>query len=338
MVISLLINASLVIVATAIIWKSSDRLEQASQRIADQYGLPEIVKGAVLTAVGSSFPELSSVLLATIVHGEFELGVSAIVGSAIFNILVIPSCSVFFGSRLTVNRELVYKEAQFYLIAVSVLLLTFSFAVIYHRVPGDAIQGSFTRRLAVIPIGLYAIYLFMQFQDAKDDRTEVKQVSHIGVEWFALLASMIIVAVGVEILIRACLQLGELFDTPPFLWGLTVIAAGTSLPDLFMSVKAAGKGMSVTSLSNVLGSNTFDLLIAVPLGVMLGGAVTINFSRAAPMMGCLTFATIVMFVLMRHRMELARKDATILMLVYLAFVIWIALESSGVSSVLRLVR
>lgn len=336
MVPSLLSNAALVCIATAVIWKSSDRLERASQRIADHYGLPEIVKGAVLTAVGSSFPELSSVLLATLVHSEFELGVSAIVGSAIFNILVIPSCSVFFGSRLTVNRELVYKEAQFYLIAVSVLLLTFSFAVIYHRVPGEIIQGSFTRLLATIPIGLYVIYLYLQFQDSQDEPTSEAPAKNIHVEWLALLGSMIVVAIGVEMLIRACLSLGELFGTPPFLWGLTVIAAGTSLPDLFISVKAAGKGMSVTSLSNVLGSNTFDLLIAVPLGVMLGGAVTINFSRAAPMMGCLTFATVVMFVLMRHRMVLGRRDATKLMLVYFGFVLWMAMESFGLSSVLRL--
>lgn len=338
MLVALLFNLALIAIATAIIWKSSERLEAASQNIADYYGLPEIIKGAVITAVGSSFPELLSVLLATVIHGEFELGVSAIVGSAIFNILVIPACSVFFGAKLIANRELVYKEAQFYLISVAVLLLTFSFSVIYFPVPGDVIQGQFTRTLALIPIGLYVIYLFLQYQDAQDDRMapEHGSVSSVGREWVSLVGSMVVVALGVEMLIRAALQLGDLFNTPSFLWGLTVIAAGTSLPDLFISVTAARKGMSVTSLSNVLGSNTFDLLIAVPVGVLVAGTVVINFSRAAPMMGCLTFATIVMFVLMRHRMALSRGDAWALMMVYAAFVIWAGMETFGVTHVLLL--
>ena len=257
----------------------------ASGRLATHYDLPEIVRGAVVTAIGSSFPELSSVVLATLVHGQFELGVSAIVGSAIFNILVIPSISVLLGGgRLSTNRTLIYKEAQFYLIAVAVLLLTFSLAVIYHRVPGDAINGLFTRALAVIPIALYGIYLFLQYQDTKDHQSSKEtKVAHIPIrrEWFALIASMTIVALGVELLIR-CDRPRRHHATPAFLWGLTVIAAGTSLPDLFISVKASRQGKDVASLSNVLGSNTFDLLIAVPVGVLLGGAVVINFSTPFP--------------------------------------------------------
>ncbi len=324
--------------ATWIIWKSSDRLDVASGRLATHYNLPEIVRGAVVTAIGSSFPELSSVVLATLVHGQFELGVSTIVGSAIFNILVIPSMSVLLGDgRLTTNRTVIYKEAQFYLIAVAILLLTFSLAVIYHRVPGDAISGVFTRGLAAIPITLYGMYLFLQYQDTKDHQlTGESKVPDVPIrrEWFALISSMTIVALGVELLIRCAIGLGDIMHTPAFLWGLTVIAAGTSLPDLFISVKASRQGKDVASLSNVLGSNTFDLLIAVPVGVVLGGAVVINFSNAVPMMSCLTVATIAVFVLMRQDLELTRRNAVLLLSLYALFIIWIALESFGLVSLL----
>jgi cation:H+ antiporter len=80
---------------------------------------------------------LSSVVISTLVHGEFELGVSAITGSAIFNILVIPAFAALLGGRLAANRELVFKEALFYPIAVAVLLLTLSFAVIYYPIPDE---------------------------------------------------------------------------------------------------------------------------------------------------------------------------------------------------------
>ncbi|MDY6777428.1 MAG: sodium:calcium antiporter, partial [Candidatus Nanohaloarchaea archaeon] len=81
----------LAVVATGVVWWGSDHLERSSEKLSIHYGLPAIVHGAIIAAIGSSFPELSSTVISALVHGEFELGVAAIVGSAIFNILVIPS-------------------------------------------------------------------------------------------------------------------------------------------------------------------------------------------------------------------------------------------------------
>ena len=86
-------------------------------------------------------------------------------------------------------------------------------------------------------------------------------------------------------LVRAATGFGDLFDTLSFVWGLTVVAAGTSLPDAFVSVQAARRGEGVTSLANVLGSNTFDLLVAVPTGVLVAGTAAIDFAATVPMMG-----------------------------------------------------
>lgn len=338
MLLSLLALIGLAIVATIMIWLSSDRLELASVRIAEHYGLPEVVKGAVITAIASSFPELSSVILATTIHGEFELGVSAIVGSALFNILVIPAASVIFGRPLVADHSIVYKESLFYMIAISVLLLTFSFSVIYAPTEGPGLSGYLTRPLALIPVGLYAVYLFIQYEDTRDHQRTVKTThkTAIGREWLMLLFCMGLVAGAVELLIYSALELGELFRTPALLWGLTIIAAGTSLPDLFISIKAARKGYAVASLSNVLGSNTFDLLIAVPVGVLIAGSAVIDFQDAAPMMGLLTAATIAMFILMRLNMRLGRREAAILLSLYGVFVIWVTLESFGITDLLNL--
>lgn len=324
----------------AITWLASDRLESSSLKLARHYRLPEIVTGAVITAVGSSFPELSSVVIATLVHGEFELGVAAIVGSAIFNILVIPAASVLCSDRsLKATRAVVFKETQFYLISVAVLLLSFSFAVIYHPIEGEQIQGEFTRGLALIPVSLYGIYLFIQWLDTTDhqaatETSKVDLLSHPIKQWAILLLSMIVIAIGVELLIRGAISLGKELGTPTFLWGLTVVAAGTSLPDMLISIKAARAGRSESSLANVLGSNIFDLLIAVPVGVLLAGSIPINFSHAAPMMGCLTLATVVFFVMLRRHFELDRQESIILLLVYIVFVAWMAMETFGFSSVL----
>ncbi|WP_049936136.1 hypothetical protein [Haloplanus natans] len=97
-----------------------------------------LATGVWYAAVGSSMPELSSTVLATLLHGQFDLGVGAIVGSAVFNILVIPAAATLSRRReLEASRTLVYKEAQFYMLAVSVLFLTFAFAVIYDPAAGN---------------------------------------------------------------------------------------------------------------------------------------------------------------------------------------------------------
>ena len=322
-------------IATLVVWKGSDVLEGSSEQLAAYYELPGIVQGAIIAAVGSSFPELSSTVLSTLLHGQFDLGVAAITGSAIFNILVIPGVSALAGSgNLKSSRDLVYKEAQFYMVSVAVLLLTFSFAVIYYPVPGKQLIGTLSRPLAIIPILLYILYLFIQYQDTVEfDAPEVTDINLLK-QWGLLLLSLAIIAVGVEGLVWSAIGLGELFNTPSVLWGLTVIAAGTSLPDAFISVKAAKKGNADTSVANVLGSNVFDLLVAVPIGVLIAGSTAVNYGRVAPMFGILTLATVMLFAMMRTDLEIERWEAYSMLGMYGMFLMFIVSETVGFTSLI----
>jgi cation:H+ antiporter len=324
-----------IIVATGFVWWGSVLLEGASERLAAYYQLPAIVQGAVIAAIGSSFPELSSTVIATLLHGEFELGVASIVGSAIFNILVIPGLAGLLGKKIVADRILVYKDAQFYITSVTVLLLAFAFALIYYPVEGTEWQGTMTRPIALIPIALYGIYLFLQQQDMLEhvsSEAPPEDIS-VGKEWLRLLLSLGVIVLAVEGLVRSAIALGDILNTPSFLWGITVIAAATSLPDAFVSVRAARRGEGVISIANVLGSNIFDLLIAIPLGVLLAGASVINFARAAPMMGVLTLATIILFALLRTKLELSKGESAILLSLYIVFIVWMVLETFDITNI-----
>lgn len=319
------------VIATIAIWKGSDILEGAAKQLSAHYGLPPVVQGAIVVAIGSSFPELVSVVLATapppLGAGEFDLGVSAIVGSAIFNLLVIPAASGILGDEVSSSRDVVYKEAQFYMVAVSAVIITFALAVIYYPVPGDRLIGNVTRPLAAMPIVLYGVYVFTQYQDTSDfDAPEVNDVA-VTKQWGLLALSLAIIAVAVEGLVHSATGFGDLFETPSFLWGLTVIAAGTSLPDTLVSVRAARRNEGVTSLANVLGSNIFDLLIAVPAGIMLAGTSPINFGVAIPMMGFLTFATVIIFAFLRTDLVLSIPESYALLVLYAGFILWMTLET-----------
>ncbi|WP_276301765.1 sodium:calcium antiporter [Halorussus lipolyticus] len=330
----LLVSLALVVVATLVIWKGSTYFEGAAERLSKHYGLPVAVHGAIVVAVGSSFPEISSVVISTVFHGEFSLGVGAIVGSAIFNLLVIPAFSALFSEELESTRDIVHKDAQFYIISVLVLFIVFALGATY--VPGGTNTAAvLTPALALVPIATYGIYVFLHQQDASDHVADEALDVRPAREWAVLAVSLLVIAVGVEGIVRAALSLGDIFDTPSFLWGLTVIAAGTSLPDAFVSIRAAQSGDSVTSLTNVLGSNTFNLLVAIPLGVLLAGSATINFLAAIPTMGFLAFATLVFIVFTRTGLELTDREAYGFLGLYALFLVWMTLESVGVIETVR---
>jgi cation:H+ antiporter len=329
---------------SALLWLSCSRLEESTHRLALHYGIPDAVKGSVLLAVSSSMPELVTALLAPYVHQDFELGLAAIIGSAIYNILVIPAFSVYArGRALQANRDLVYREAQFYLVSVAMLMLVLSLSVIYYGLDVELLdggrrifRGEFTRTLALFPLLLYSLYLFIQFEEVKRQRLDHPRSEGVNAlkEWMILVGCVLLILVGVEMLLRVAITLGEALQTPTFLWGMTIVAAATSIPDTFVSVRASVMGRTESSVSNVLGSNVFDLLVAVPLGVMLVGAIEVNFTQIVPMMTFLVIATIVMLVFMLRDMELSMRESHVMIGLYAAFGVWMTLEAFGVVNVL----
>ena len=155
------------VIGSVVVLRGSSLLESSAEQLSLHYGLPPVVHGAVVVAIGSSFPELSSTVLATLVHGEFELGLSVVIGSAIFNILVIPGLSGLMSPNgMRIDKEVVYKDTQFYMLSVAVFVLVLARALIYNGSSGSPIagglDGEMTRPLALIPLGLYALYVFIQ--------------------------------------------------------------------------------------------------------------------------------------------------------------------------------
>jgi cation:H+ antiporter len=326
-----LLDAGILLVATGVIWVGSSWLERASEKLSGYYGLPQVVQGSVVAAVGSSFPELATVAFAALLTNSLGLGVGAIVGSAIFNILVIPALAgIVTEDAVESNRTLVYKEAQFYMLAVSVLVITFAMAVIYYPDTSvDYLAGTVTRPLALVPLGLYGLYLFIQFQDTADHTPDPAAGDGVNArrQWGFLLAGLVLILAAVHQLVEAIEALGLAFGVPEFIMGVTVAAGATSLPDALVSVRAARDDRGVASIANVLGSNTFDLLVAIPAGVLILGSATFDFGMAVPMFAVLTLSTILLFTVLRTDLRLSTAESVALLTAYLVFVAWVVLET-----------
>ncbi len=320
-------------VGTALIWIGSDWLEEASDRLAAYYGLPAIVQGAIIAAAGSSFPELASVVLSTLRHGAFELGIATVVGSALFNILVIPGVvALVQSSPLEASPMLVYKDAQFYLVSLLALLVVFSLAVIYYPTGSTALSGRLTPGLAAALLALYILYVLLQYLETIEYDAASPPAMNVLSQWGRLAAGLVLIFLGVEGLIYATLELGAYFDTSAFLWGVIIIAAGTSLPDAFISLKAARNNQDAVSLANVFGSNIFDLLVVLPVGIFLGGAVAVDLNATIVMMAVLVVATIFVLTAARTDFEITDVEAYGMLVFYGGFVVWILLESIGITN------
>jgi len=334
---SALESVIVVIVATGVIWVGSGWLEESAEHLAGYYGLPAVIQGSVIVAVGSSFPELVSVVL-TSLSGTFGMGVGAIVGSAVFNILVIPALAgIVADGELVTSRTVVYKEAQFYMIAISVLVVTFTLAVIYHPLSSEpSLIGELTRPLAILPLLLYGLYLFVQWQDISDyNSNETHSEISKPREWGKLVAGLLLILVAVEGLVTSVESLGHLFAIPEFFAGVTIVAAATSLPDLLVSVRAANAGRGVTSVGNVLGSNTFDLLVTIPVGVLIVGVVPVNFTVAIPMLAVLTLATVLLFIFLRTDLAVTNVESYVLLGAYVVFLLWVVTETIGITRIVH---
>lgn len=217
---------------------------------------------------------------------------------------------------------------------MTVVLVTLSFSVIYNPHGDSHQEGILTRSLVLLPLAFYLLYLYIQYHEVRDHRPDTRsEPVRPLLEWTIMLASMLVILAGVEILIRMALDLGRLLHTPSDFWGATMIAAATSVPDLFLSIRAARRDICISSLANALGSNIFDLLVVLPAGVLAAGTVIINYPRILPMMAFLMLATVVMLVLARRDFALTNRDGIVLLTLYAGFIALMALESFGVIAV-----
>lgn len=337
--VEILLYVAFAVVGSLLVVKGSSLLESSAEHLSLNYGLPPVVHGAVVVAIGSSFPELSSVVISAL-RGNFELGISVVIGSAIFNILVIPGLSgIFSPSGMKTDKELIYKDAQFYLLATAVFVLVLSVALIYNNVPdgegGGRFIGELTRPLALIPVALYGLYFFIQKMEVDDfEVPERPEGINVAKEWGRLALSLLLVVIGVDGLVQAAEFFGEETGIPSFVWGITVIAAVTSVPDALISINLARKGEGVVSLANVLGSNSFDLLIAVPAGVLIAGTLSFQFDIAMPLVVFLGLATVLLFVQIRTGLVLSKRESISLLALYVVFIVWMILEQVDVTSLL----
>ncbi len=324
-------------------------LDEISKRLR----LPNNVAGASLMAMGSSAPELAIAIFALFAAGgaNSDVGIGTIVGSAIFNILVITGVSAV-ANPAHISWKVVTRDIVMYASGVVLLLVT-----IY--------DGQITLLEALLYLGVYAIYLLVLYKwDAYVNDSDVIGMVEEAIEdekcctgvyyrvttaiskglgfltgnarksyLRAFFVSIAFVAIISYALAESAVAFAEAIHVPAVVVALTVLAAGTSVPDMFASIAVAKQGRGDMAVANAVGSNIFDILVGLGLPWILAmamGSGVVHVDTAGLMTSALLlFGTVILlFVFLLTKLRLSRWEGWALLGIYAAYVVYIWLGNA----------
>lgn len=247
----ILINFILLILGFVMLVKGADWFVEGAAGIAAKFGIPQLIIGLTIVAMGTSAPE-AAVSITAAAKGTADITIGNIVGSNIMNILIIlGTASVI--TTMAVAESTVRYEIPF-MIAMSVLLLVLGFS-------GNEI--TFVEGIILwIAFIAYFVYLFIMAKKNKEDQEEIKDRPWWQLILFTIIGLVLIVW-GSDVTVNAATAIARIVGLSERIIGLTIVALGTSLPELFTSVMAARKHNADIAIGNIVGSNLFNILLVV---------------------------------------------------------------------------
>ncbi len=310
-----MIESILIVIGLILLYYGAEWLVGGGASLAVKAGVTPLVVGLTVVAFGTSFPELVvSVDAAISHHGEISIG--NIVGSNIFNIAFILGLSAMIRP-LKVQLQLIRFDTPI-MIAVSIL-----FAVFF-------IDKKISRPEALI---LFAGIVAYTVTVVRMARREVKKNIDDGIQGevhaeyglvvcvFFIIAGLSALVVGARVFVEGSIMVAQNFKISEAVIGLTIVAAGTSLPELATSVVAAAKKQADISIGNIVGSNIFNILCIIGIAGLISPIYAPGISAVD--IGMMLITSILLFPLMRTGFIINRIEGFILVLIYLGYLYYL---------------
>lgn len=298
-----------IIIGIALVLWGADRLTDGAVAVAQRMGIPQIVIGLTIVAFGTSMPEFCSSLVSALNH-QPGMAVGNVVGSNIFNALLIVGAAAIVAP-ITILPSTVKKDIPFALISSVLLVMLCGF------------DGKIQWYDAVIMLVFFIIFMYMTLKEAKSGKIQEEE-SETKKKPMSKLMSIVWIVVGLACLIggstifvNGASSLAATLGVDPAIIGLTIVAMGTSLPELATSVVSASKGNSGIAIGNVLGSNVFNILfilgvtgVICPLDIQ--GITTLDLS-------VMVIAMILLWLFSYTKLRIERWEGVVLVLIFAAY-------------------
>ena len=293
-------------------------LVDGSSSIAKKFGLSEFIIGLTIVGIGTSSPEMVVSFMSSF-QGKADMAIGNIVGSNIFNTLMILGITALI-SPLAITKSNLRKDIPLNVLVTALLILLGMNATIF----GFG-ANQISRLDGALLLGIFAWYLWFSFKSDSGREEEKEDEESKTKEYSVLMSAIMIIGglagliIGGKLFVDSATELAKMFGVSDKFIAITVMAAGTSMPELATCVVAALKGRGQLALGNVLGSNISNILL------ILGGAALINPLSCSGMtmvdLGLILVCAIFIFAsaFMFKRRELDRYEGVILILMEIGY-------------------
>lgn len=306
----LVVQFLLLALGFAMLVKGADWFVDGSAGIADRFGVPQLVIGLTIVAMGTSAPE-AAVSITAALRGSAEITIGNVVGSNILNILIILGLTSVIAP-VAVAKSTIRCEIP-YMLLITGLLLVLGYT-------GESI-GFGEGVILWLAFILYLGYLFWM---AKKNKEEVTEESKAQPAWKLIAAAvigLIFIVWGSDVTVDAATAIAKTVGLSERFIGLTIVALGTSLPELFTSISAAIKGKADIAIGNIVGSNIFNILFVVGTTALI---TPVAFASGFVIDTIVAIAAGVLLLLcvVRGR-KLTRTGGVLMLLMYVAYFIYL---------------
>ncbi|MDD6571284.1 MAG: calcium/sodium antiporter [Thermoflexaceae bacterium] len=269
----MLLNLLLLVVGFVLLVKGADFFVEGSAAVARTFRVPSIIIGLTIVAMGTSAPELAVSVTAGLA-GKNEIAISNVIGSNVFNLLVVVgACAAILP--MNVDRKILKKEFPFVLIIQAVLLFFCAnsfMGKIFGNVNGQNVLSRLEGIILVILFLAFMINMVLEtLKSRKETAAEEEEEKKLGIliSIVYIVGGAAAIVYGGDLVVDSASFIAETFGFSQTFIGLTVVAIGTSLPELVTSLTAIHKGENDLALGNVLGSNLFNILFVLALSTTL---------------------------------------------------------------------
>lgn len=299
--------------------KGADLFVDGSASLARKFNVPGLVIGLTIVAFGTSAPELAVSTVAALNHSN-EIALSNVVGSNIFNLLcVLGFCAIF--SPIPISEDIIKRDFPFSII-VTILVLFFCGGPFLNG-SESSIAGTVSRAEGLFLLVAFLIYMALLVSRAKNS-PEDKNLKNTNISLkkclLLMLAGISLIVAGGQAVVNSAQSIAYFFGMSETLVGLTIVAVGTSLPELVTSIVAAGKHENGLAMGNVVGSNLFNIMFILGTTTIIN-PLDVTYELSANLI-FLIFISILSFVFIMTKRELSRKEGAVMALLYLGQIIY----------------
>ncbi len=311
---AIVIQILLLAVGFVLLVKGADWFVEGASGIADKLRIPQLVIGLTIVAMGTSAPE-AAVSITAALGGSADISIGNVVGSNILNILIILGISSVITS-IAVSKTTVRYEIPIMLAATALL-------AVFGMTDGYVVLWE-----GIVLLLLFAAYLFYMFVMVKRGEMQAEEVeSNQRPVWLLILMGVVGLALviwGSDITVDSATALAETFGMSEKFIGLTVVALGTSLPELFTSVVAARKGKADIATGNIVGSNIFNILLIIGI---TGLIIPVPF-EASFLVDCIIAAAagVLLWLCVFRKKRLKLADGIIMLVSYAAYFVYLLVK------------